>query len=395
MREHFQTLAAEMNLPKESIASFVDKMVQEELTKQKMDREERAEMAQQRREEREHELRLEQIKMENRDKDRERDMKREELKLEEMRLQIQKLEMEKSLAEASRGQMNRESKINRRRLPFFNDKYDEIDSYLNRFELHAQSCGWDKSEWAAQLQDCLQAEALDVLTQLPKEEICDYEKLKTKLLSYFASNAEGYNRRFRECKPEKPIAKFFGKVRRLSERWVQLEGIELTDGQAMLDLIRRENVYRVLHEDVVAVLKQAKPKTFDEMETVVDNYIAAHPERPLNREMEELAHSGNTANIMERGRQEMRTGGQWRTQSAYGAERRKQRDFSRPVGRERFRNNDQRQRNRPTGTMKKEVRCFNCDKVGHYAKECTRRFEKYRQRGYNERNYKEQQERKM
>ena len=372
-REKFLDIAIRLGIPKELLAEHVEKMVQEDIAQQKAEREERALLAQQKKEEREYERNMMEMKLQQEERERQERREARELELRkeqwQMELQMKKMELEKSVAESSNN-VGKDARSLRRRLPFFNEKHDEIDSYLTRFELHAQSCGWNRDDWASQLQDCLQSEALDILTQMPKQDVTDYDKLKTKLLAYFAANADGYNKRFRECRPEKPVAKFFGKMRRLSERWLELEGVNVTDGRRMLDLIQRENAYNILHTDVVAVLRQARPGTLEEMEAIVENYVTAQPDKPLERITTGTPFMASVGKVVRRGRPDVRHTVRQRMSSCDGLDRRQNGGFQHDRRRGASIRRDPSQMARARRPIKQLPVCFRCNTRGHLARDC-------------------------
>jgi hypothetical protein len=88
------------------------------------------------------------------------------------------------------------------KLPPFEEKSDDIDSYLRRFERHAQAHNWHKTIWATDLSALLKGNALDVYALLPPEHALDYDVLKGCLLRRFDKTEDGFKQKFRACRPE-------------------------------------------------------------------------------------------------------------------------------------------------------------------------------------------------
>ena len=68
------------------------------------------------------------------------------------------------------------------KMPYFDEDKDFMDSYLNRFEQFATLQRWDPSTWALCLSALLSGRALDVYSMMAKDDVNDYEKLKSALL---------------------------------------------------------------------------------------------------------------------------------------------------------------------------------------------------------------------
>ena len=67
-------------------------------------------------------------------------------------LQIEKLKSETSLEQSKHeGTMLERTSRPKPKIPFFVEKVNEMDSYLERFEWVAEGCGWDKEDWPYQL----------------------------------------------------------------------------------------------------------------------------------------------------------------------------------------------------------------------------------------------------
>ena len=71
------------------------------------------------------------------------------------------------------------------KMPVFNERKDDIDAYLRRFERYAEAQGWVSDNWATNLSALLQGRALDVYALLPFDKAKDYDELKSALLKRF------------------------------------------------------------------------------------------------------------------------------------------------------------------------------------------------------------------
>ena len=80
-----------------------------------------------------------------------------------------------------------------------------MDSYLNRFEQFATSQRWDPSTWALCLSALLRGRALDVYSMMAKDDVNDYEKLKSALLKRYQLTADGFRKRFFEPPGQKQV----------------------------------------------------------------------------------------------------------------------------------------------------------------------------------------------
>ena len=69
------------------------------------------------------------------------------------------------------------------RLPSFDEKMDDLDAYLYRFDGYATMQGWPKERWASNLSALLKGNALQVFHRMSLDDSGDYELLKMALLN--------------------------------------------------------------------------------------------------------------------------------------------------------------------------------------------------------------------
>jgi hypothetical protein len=113
---------------------------------------------------------------------------------------------------------------NRPKIPYFDDKTDDIESYLYRFDKHAVSLKWSSEDKALILPSLLRGRALNYYQELPVEDSNDYAKLSAHLLKKFRCTEEGFRTQFRSCKPEsgETLHVFFSRLKRYFMRWTDM-----------------------------------------------------------------------------------------------------------------------------------------------------------------------------
>jgi len=119
------------------------------------------------------------------------------------------------------------------KMPYFDEDKDFMDSYLNPFEQFATSQRWDPSTWALCLSALLRGRALDVYSMMAKDDVNDYEKLKSALLKRYQLTADGFRKRFRTSRPEAGESpfQFITRIGNYLQRWIDLaKAAETYDG---------------------------------------------------------------------------------------------------------------------------------------------------------------------
>ena len=128
------------------------------------------------------------------------ELKRQEKEVVELQLALAKAKPVESESET-------QSSSNRLRartpkLPAFNDGKDDIDAYLHRFERYAVGQNWNKEDWAINLSALLTGKALEVYSRLPDVEANDFEKLKSALLKRYEYTADGFRSKLLTSRPQ-------------------------------------------------------------------------------------------------------------------------------------------------------------------------------------------------
>ncbi len=239
-----------------------------ELERQKMEQEiamEREKLEQERtigKEKLEHERAMEREKREQ-----ERETERERLALEK-----QKLELEKRKVDGEEIKQLEKVKI-----PTFNEKEDNFDSYIYRFESIAKMRKWKKEDWPAQLSLLLSGRSLDAFYGLSDEEQKDYNVVKENLLRKYALTEEQFRKQFFTTTIEsaETSQEFMARLERLFTKWIESTNI-IQDYKSVRNLLIREGFYKRCGAELAAYLREKSHTELKEVVTSSQKYIDAH-----------------------------------------------------------------------------------------------------------------------
>ena len=234
---------------------------------------EREENEKERQREREREIENEKERME---KEREREENERQRAHE---LELKRLEMENA---TNNNGIQTSHKGPAPKLPVFNDKIDNIDTYLYRFEIHAKTMNWSETVWSSYLAALLQGKSLEYFRELPYEDTGNYQKLKSLLIRRFAWTQDTYREKFRESRPEptEDFSAFLSRITSYLNRWVQMANSEKSF-QKLFDLILMEQIHNSCHKDLVTFLRENNPQTIEALTKLANTYRDAHPNKPL------------------------------------------------------------------------------------------------------------------
>jgi len=163
------------------------------------------------------------------------------------------------------------------KMPYFDEDKDFMDSYLNRFEQFATSQRWDPSTWALCLSALLRGRALDVYSMMAKDDVNDYEKLKSALLKRYQLTADGFRKRFRTSRPEpgESPSQFITRIGNYLQRWIDIaKAAETYDGVKKLFI--EEQYLRTCPKEMATHLKEGKPETPHDLAERTETYLEAH-----------------------------------------------------------------------------------------------------------------------
>jgi len=123
----------------------------------------------------------------------------------------------------------------------FDERSDDMDSFLHRCEVYADSQGWSKGQCAVYLSALSKGNALEIYSRLPVKHAQDPEILKDALLKRFNLTEEGLKRKCKSARAEVEEAptQFIARLEDYLMKWIDLANVEKNfDG--LINLIVRE-----------------------------------------------------------------------------------------------------------------------------------------------------------
>ncbi|XP_055883514.1 uncharacterized protein LOC129925943 [Biomphalaria glabrata] len=301
--QEFISLGRSIGVPESDILSFAQNERKLELELLEADRAERQAEREAQKADREKELELARIASERADKD----------------LEIARLESERELAriesqkEIGLARLNRQADtsdnsstsssldtprnpVKPPQLPKFDERVDEIDSYITRFERHAQTVGWSQDDWATYLLSLLTGKALNTAKRYEVQVTKHYPSLREALLKSFEYTSDGYKGKFRTARIERgETYQLFGtRIKGYLNKWVQMSGAEQTF-EGLLQLLLIDQLLDRASEGLTIFLKERNPTSWDQTLELAENYRLAHATRSL--ETSKSKHKGEEPSL--------------------------------------------------------------------------------------------------
>jgi len=108
------------------------------------------------------------------------------------------------------------------KMPCFDERSDDMDSFLHRFEVYADCQRWSNGQWAVYSSALLKGKALEVYSMLPVKYAQDYKILKDALLKRFNLTEEGFKQKFKSARAEVGEAptQFIAGLENYLMRWI-------------------------------------------------------------------------------------------------------------------------------------------------------------------------------
>ena len=235
----------------------------------------------------------------------------------------------------------------------FDNKNDDMDAFIRRFESYAVSLEWPIDKWALNLSALLHGIALDVYNRQPVNDTSNYDSnpLKEALLRRFLLTEEGFREKLRTTKPERgeSFGEFMTRLEGYFNRWIELGHVDKTY-QGLKDALLREQAMSVVTRNLRIFIMERKPKDIGEMSILAEQYLEVH---------------GNTYNFANVDKHRHNLAGQQQSKypdkSNVGLDRRTSHKEDNPSV---VKVDTKSTYHRDTRT------CYLCQKVGHIARNC-------------------------
>lgn len=269
-------------------------------------------------------LQLERAKAEREEKARNGEIEKLKTEIEALRLERDSTSADRSIREENNGVRLNPSKL----LVAFDEKKDDLDAYIRRFEGIARSQNWPEDQWSTALSARLSGEALNVFGRLTPEDAADYSKVKAALLKRFRFTVDGFREKFRSETPAdgETATQFAARLSHYFDRWTELAEIE-KEYASLRELLIKEQFLNGCHPSLSLYLKERRAKSLAEMLELADQYFEAQRSTNLGR-----------------------------------AKREKREDSGRLEPEKR------------SAGQKPPPKCYLCNKVGHHANNCRSNF---------------------
>ena len=163
------------------------------------------------------------------------------------------------------------------KLPSFDEKMDDLDAYLYRFEGYATMQGWPKERWASNMSALLKGNALQVFHRMSLDDSGDYELLKIALLNRYRLTDADFRNKFRQAKPQygESFSQFGIRITGYLDRWIELSETSLSY-EGIRDLLIREQTLGVGSAELRVFIEERTPGSFKEMCNIAEQYLKAH-----------------------------------------------------------------------------------------------------------------------
>lgn len=200
-------------------------------------------------------------------------------KEEEMQLERDKMKQSAEIAAQKKSHREHEDKLKARpKLPYFDEKCDKMDAYLDRFNRHAESLGWSPTEKPLMLASLLKGRALVYYHEMSMQDANDFDKLSNHLLKRFECTGESYRVQLRSARPQEAesMTTFHARVSRYLHRWVELEGVD-KQFDKLIDLLLREQILASFAAPLTTFLRENKYASSEAMIESAERWKLAHP----------------------------------------------------------------------------------------------------------------------
>jgi len=160
------------------------------------------------------------------------------------------------------------------KMPCFEETKDDMDAYLHRFEVYAQSQGWKNYQWAVYLSALLKGRALEVYSRLPVREAQNYDVSKEVLLKRFNLTEDGFKQKFKTAKPEinEAPSQFIPRLESYFMRWIDLANVE-KEYEGLKNLMVREQYLESCPVQFAIFLRERKTTHLEDLARLAEIWM--------------------------------------------------------------------------------------------------------------------------
>ena len=242
-------------------------------------------IAQEKREKRESEERIVQLKRED-----EREKRASEERVAQLKLEAEKVRQETERAferekrEEERGmRASAREEATRLSAPQEKPKYvkiremrenEDIDDYFKIFEMTAKAQFLPEKDWIGNLIPKLTEKAKTAYLEIPEEISQDYHDCKSVIIKAYQLTADHYRYRFRtsEKQPDEDFVQWGHRTKRYLNRWMTVAEA-VGNAEKILEEIMIERMMDAVGPELRAWLKEQKPKTTDELGELANLHV--------------------------------------------------------------------------------------------------------------------------
>ncbi|XP_055020344.1 uncharacterized protein LOC129411972 [Boleophthalmus pectinirostris] len=151
---------------------------------------------------------------------------------------------------------------------------DDIEHFLITFERMAQVYRWPIDEWAVRLVPLLTGKARSAFVQMDIRHSNNYEKVKEAILAKYEITDETYRRRFRSLKIEleETPRELYVRLKDLLNRWLQPEKNSPKDVWEKLIL---EQFLRMVSPELEVWIRERDPASAEEAARLAESFLSA------------------------------------------------------------------------------------------------------------------------
>ena len=166
------------------------------------------------------------------------------------------------------------------KIPPFDEKVDEIDLYIDRFEKLASFHKWEENTYATMLGTLLRGKALKVYCSLSPSLADNFGELKKALLNAFHINYNVYRKRFRESviQNDESFVQFNCRLGQNFDKWISSSDVE-KNYEGLRDFMISDQFLSSCSLELRSHLLEQTFKNSKELAEIAERFLIAHGKR--------------------------------------------------------------------------------------------------------------------